>query len=407
MTRFHHLLLTVLCIFPTLCSAAALPLQGAGIYQRLQNDVYLARVYHASGEPQHWLQAAQPLRLEIQLLAEDWSQRRFYRLWNEGLAINLSEQQLQQHLTDISRFSRSTRGDLLQGDVLVISNETGSTRVSLNQQLLLTLDNPDFVRLLLTTWIGKFPQSPGLRNDLLAADVSQRQQLLARYPQPIVNPERQQQIRDWFQPLAVASEASLPGVAPSTVAAPVAARPVVAEPVAAEPIVARTVVARTVVAAPVVAEPEPVAALTSSENKTQQTRQADKIRQQQQRQARLQAKAERLQQQQAEQEALAARRIQAQASYYRQLLRQANSQVQYPQRAMRRRQQGTVRVSLALTPSGELVSSVVSESSDIQLLDRAALAAAQRAQPYPALPDILATEGLLEFDIPFKFVLVN
>lgn len=397
MTRFHYLLITVLFILPTLCSAAALPLQGAGIYQRLQNDVYLARVYHASGEPQHWLQAAQPLRLEIQLLAEDWSQRRFYRLWNEGLAINLSEQQLQQHLTDISRFSRAPRGELLQGDVLVISNETGNTRVSLNQQLLLTLDNPDFVRLLLATWIGKFPQSPGLRNDLLAADVSQRQQLLARYPQPIANPERQQQIRDWFQPLAVASEASLPVVAQSTVAAPVVARSV------AEPAVTK----------PVVAEPEPavtkpvVAALTSSVNKTQQARQADKIRQQQQRQARLQAEAERLQQQQAEQEALEARRIQAQARYYRQLLRQANSQVQYPQRAMRRRQQGTVRVSLALTPSGELVSSVVSESSDIQLLDRAALAAAQRAQPYPALPDILAADGPLEFDIPFKFVLVN
>ena len=384
MTRFHHLLITVLFIFPTLCSAAALPLQGAGIYQRLQNDVYLARVYHASGEPQHWLQAAQPLRLEIQLLAEDWSQRRFYRLWNEGLAINLSEQQLQQHLTDISRFSRAPRGELLQGDVLVISNETGNTRVSLNQQLLLTLDNPDFVRLLLATWIGKFPQSPGLRNDLLAADVSQRQQLLARYPQPIVNPGRQQQIRDWFQPPA---EASLPVVAQSTAAAPVVARSAVTKPV--------------------------VAALTSSVNKTQQARQADKIRQQQQRQARLQAEAERLQQQQAEQEAqealeaLEARRIQAQARYYRQLLRQANSQVQYPQRAMRRRQQGTVRVSLALTPSGELVSSVVSESSDIQLLDRAALAAAQRAQPYPALPDILAADGPLEFDIPFKFVLVN
>jgi len=209
--------------------------------------------------------------------------------------------------------------------------------------------------------------------------------LLARYPQPIVNPGRQQQIRDWFQPPA---EASLPAVAQSTVAAPVVARSVVAEP---EPAVTKPV----------------VAALTSSVNKTQQARQADKIRQQQQRQARMQAEAERLQQQQAEQEALEARRIQAQARYYRQLLRQANSQVQYPQRAMRRRQQGTVRVSLALTPSGELVSSVVSESSDIQLLDRAALAAAQRAQPYPALPDILATEGLLEFDIPFKFVLVN
>lgn len=402
MTRFHHLLITVLFIFPTLCSAAALPLQGAGIYQRLQNDVYLARVYHASGEPQHWLQAAQPLRLEIQLLAEDWSQRRFYRLWNEGLAINLSEQQLQQHLTDISRFSRAPRGELLQGDVLVISNETGNTLVSLNQQLLLTLDNPDFVRLLLATWIGKFPQSPGLRNDLLAADVSQREQLLARYPQPIVNPGRQQQIRDWFQPPA---EASLPAVAQSTVAAPVVARSVVARSVVAEP--------EPAVTKPVVAEPEPavtkpvVAALTSSVNKTQQARQADRIRQQQQRQARLQAEAERLQQQQAEQEALEARRIQAQARYYRQLLRQANSQVQYPQRAMRRRQQGTVRVSLALTPSGELVSSVVSESSDIQLLDRAALAAAQRAQPYPALPDILAADGPLEFDIPFKFVLVN
>ncbi|MBU2038334.1 MAG: energy transducer TonB [Gammaproteobacteria bacterium] len=88
------------------------------------------------------------------------------------------------------------------------------------------------------------------------------------------------------------------------------------------------------------------------------------------------------------------------------LLRQANSQVQYPDQALRKRLEGTVRVSLQLNREGELLLADTSESSAVSLLDRAALRAAKKAAPYPPVPELLQGENF-EFDIPFRFVLAR
>ena len=99
-------------------------------------------------------------------------------------------------------------------------------------------------------------------------------------------------------------------------------------------------------------------------------------------------------------------RQQAEMQYYRALLRQANSQVQYPDQALRKRLEGTVRVSLQLNREGELLLADTSESSAVSLLDRAALRAAKKAAPYPPVPELLQGENF-EFDIPFRFVLAR
>jgi len=99
-----------------LAPAQALELQAMGTYRRLHNDVYLAAVYSDLNDSQQWLSAEQPLALEIRVLAERISPRRFYRLWNEGLAINLSEAEMNARLEDISRFTNLLQDDLREGD---------------------------------------------------------------------------------------------------------------------------------------------------------------------------------------------------------------------------------------------------------------------------------------------------
>lgn len=55
----------------------------------------------------------------------------------------------------------------------------------------------------------------------------------------------------------------------------------------------------------------------------------------------------------------------------------------YPQAARLRRQEGTAQIALTLDSSGRLLQARLHASSGSGLLDRAALAMAERAAPYP------------------------
>ncbi|MGI9404613.1 MAG: energy transducer TonB family protein [Hyphomicrobium sp.] len=69
----------------------------------------------------------------------------------------------------------------------------------------------------------------------------------------------------------------------------------------------------------------------------------------------------------------------------------------------RRRQAGTVLIIFTVDPSGQLLSRKVKKSSGSKMLDDAAIAALDRAAPFPPMPENIA-QGPLELQIPFKFV---
>jgi protein TonB len=69
----------------------------------------------------------------------------------------------------------------------------------------------------------------------------------------------------------------------------------------------------------------------------------------------------------------------------------------------RSRKSGTVLVRFTVGPAGELLSRAVQKSSGSKLLDDAAMAALDRAAPFPPMPTELAG-GPLEVQVPFKFV---
>ncbi len=69
----------------------------------------------------------------------------------------------------------------------------------------------------------------------------------------------------------------------------------------------------------------------------------------------------------------------------------------------RSRNAGTVMVRFTVGPDGNLISRTIEKSSGSQVLDEAAMAALDRAAPFPPMPQNVA-QGPLEVSVPFEFV---
>jgi periplasmic protein TonB len=69
----------------------------------------------------------------------------------------------------------------------------------------------------------------------------------------------------------------------------------------------------------------------------------------------------------------------------------------------RSRMAGTVTVRFTVGPDGSLISRMVEKSSGSQVLDDAAVAALDRAAPFPPMPQNVA-QGPIEVSVPFEFV---
>jgi protein TonB len=69
----------------------------------------------------------------------------------------------------------------------------------------------------------------------------------------------------------------------------------------------------------------------------------------------------------------------------------------------RSRQAGTVMVRFTVSPDGSLISRTIERSSGSKVLDDAAVAALDRAAPFPPMPQNVA-QGPIEVSVPFEFV---
>jgi protein TonB len=64
---------------------------------------------------------------------------------------------------------------------------------------------------------------------------------------------------------------------------------------------------------------------------------------------------------------------------------------------------GTVMIRFTVGPNGQVLSRSVQKSSGSKVLDDAAMAAIERAAPFPPMPEKLAS-GPLEVQVPFNFI---
>ena len=88
--------------------------------------------------------------------------------------------------------------------------------------------------------------------------------------------------------------------------------------------------------------------------------------------------------------------------YISNVLKKAWAAVEYPDRALRREQEGTVRIAVTVDKSGKLIDTVPVEESRFGLLNREAIATFDRAQPFAPFPPSI-TEDTISFTIPVTF----
>lgn len=415
----------------------ALDLQGVAVFRNLDTDVYLAAVYSNSSDSNLWLTSEQPIRLEMRVL-DKLSPRTFYRLWNEGLAINLSEREMNDRIESITRFTYLLKDDLREGDRVVISNESGRTQVSVDDVALLTIDDPFFPGVLLQAWIGRFPRSPLFRDTLLAADPQVQQQLAGQFAMLTIRPGRRELIQSWNL-----EEGRDPVVAGGPTATTIATDVAVVSAVAGSGVdsgsvagtgpsnmatqsmpvdIAQTQTQASVPSASGVVLPSAGAVVETSgldetggavvnaarepvvDNDVNRAVEAALVAQTAGVVFAEAQKQEEKKQHQAAQWQQRVVRQQAESHYYRQLISQANSRVQYPRQALQRKLEGAVRVSVVIARDGSLLGTDISESSGSGLLDSAAQKAARLAAPFPAIPEHLPGDQF-DFDIPFRFVM--
>ena len=392
-------------------------LQGSAVYRRLDVDVYRASVYSPQADYHYWRQPGQPLTLRMDILDEDLSPRRFFRLWNEGLAINLTDSELDQWADYIPRFAHMLQDDLLAGDQILISNRRGPCLVHINGVQVMQIDDGAFVNLLIAAWIGKFPQSARLRQGLIDAEDQQKHAMADTLAGLHFSDARSAQIRRWVSPEARVAAApsaaqmnaeaqtqqddkaksgeqnSPQGTQPASVSDDVAAEgltKVVQTPGGQEtPATATADTAATAGAAPARGQKPDRQITQSGKNERTPALQS----------AAGMTAAQASQQRQRE-------RYLASAGYFRSVLQQANRRAAYPRKALQRRIEGSVTIAVELSADGELIRAEVAEGSGVRLLDREALRAARAAAPYAHAPAELGEQSLI-FDIPFRFALVQ
>ena len=380
-------IIIALMVFATALSAQAAPLlNGLALEQQFNKDRYIAAVYSdtLADSASVLLDSNTSRRIEIRVVADSLSARRFRNQWMESIAINNAGDTLSKQAEDMVSFANLFKGRLYKGDRLSadFSGNSGVTTIALNGVELGTIRDREFFNTLLRAWVGPIPPSTDFRDGLLAAgDVAPS--LLGSYELLGPSDERIAQVRE----STVATEEQ-----PQSASAPQAEKPIPSKPKLAADIPPPTLAglqntpASAAAAAP--AQPEPRPQQSQPKPKTAATRPAP-------------APKEELEEDEDE-GPLTADMLLARQIYHSILLRHTFKNTRYPKRAQERGQEGSVRLNVVIDPRGNVREIQTLQESRFSSLNRAAEDAVERASPYPAAPPQLAREAY-QFTVPITF----
>lgn len=381
---------------------AEMPLNGVAVYSRFGQEQFMAGLYtpKLTARDTDLLQSDGPGAMELRIIDDRIFPRRFQRMWIEGIAINARDQELESFAPLMAEFSNLLNIQLRRGDLFRIER-TPANRilVQLNDFTLGELDDPRFYGLLLRTWIGPVPLSSDFKASLLVAGgigTAPFQRFLALKP----TEERTSQVATALRE----RRAGLSGPAPPPPTAP-EPQPVTAALTQSD-LSASTLKpgpdSDAFEAAPEVKAPEdslkPVDAIAANEpappvqplgsispdaggigsddvllsGETGVTVDASTILIEQR--------------------------------YISSLIRRTQSFAKYPRRALKREQEGTVRLTVTLSGTGNVVNIEYEEESRYDYLNKAAREAIESADPFPPTPQELGASQF-QFSVPIVFVL--
>lgn len=399
MKHFIHIFFVTL-LFTYISAANAqngeLNLNGIASFEQLRKEYYVGALY--LGWPGHTPAAITNMpgkkRMELHITADRWPALRFSQMWNQLITINNPSALINSNAMDIVAFTSIPKGDLVEGDHIVIEvTGNNTTQVSLNGVTALRTDDATLFSMLLNTWIGQRPPTSEFKRDILELPKnSVGTELVTRFNSIKPNDTRKKTIASWglkAEPeatpaaataaVAVTAAPHTPVAATATPTTPVAAAPVKkAEPAtsakpetdnkAKEPAVATT-------AQPAAAVPQPAAVMPQPAAAPQPTNEAKE-----------------------NQKALY-------SAYVGQIRKLVIKQIEYPKRAIIEKIEGLVVIKVSVDRNGSLVSVDIIQPAD-DLLDAAATRAVQKSAPFPK-PDSGVEGAVFEAQIPIVFKLAQ
>lgn len=390
-------LVLLVCSFAVAQGALAqgndLNINGIASFEQLRKEYYIGALY--LGWPGHDPAAIANMpgkkRMELHVTADRWPSLRFAQMWNQLITINNPSATLNANASDMLAFTSLPKGDLVEGDNIVIElTANNTTQVTLNGIPALRTGSPALFTMLLNSWIGQRPPSSEFKRDILdLPKTPATNDLIARYQAVHPADARKKVITGWG--FKVEPENAAPAIAAVTATAatanaptPPAAAPVAAAPKKVEP--------------PKAAEPEPKPAAAPANTPAKAVAAPAPI---------VDTAAQLAEQQAREAQAKAKQKQQSDLydSYLGEVRKMVVRSVEYPKRAQKENIEGLVMMRVRIDRSGSLASYELAQSAD-DLLDEAAVKAVKKAAPFPKVNEQM--EGAtFEFLIPMVFKLAQ
>ena len=143
---FFILIFSCTLITTSVRASDQLVLNGTAIHTSLQQDYYYAALFSESrsDDPQTLLWQENQ-RMEITILVDEWSKRRFTQHLGQAIAINNSTDDQEHHAKDIATFNTLIKDYLIRGDRIVINKDIDKgTAISINGITLMETKSHDF-----------------------------------------------------------------------------------------------------------------------------------------------------------------------------------------------------------------------------------------------------------------------
>ena len=176
-------------------------LNGTAVHTSLQQDYYYAALFSDSpSDDAQTLLWQDSQRMEMTILVEEWSKRRFTQHLGQAIAINNTADNQEHNAKDMVTFNTLIKGYLIRGDRVVIDkNIDKGTTISINGITLMQTDSHDFFTLFLNTWIGNRPPSTTFKDSILGKTPSIDSSMMASYESLNASTQRIEDIKSWYK----------------------------------------------------------------------------------------------------------------------------------------------------------------------------------------------------------------
>lgn len=402
-----------ICFALSPLSNASSVINGLSVHSEFGQESFIAGLFTStpSDNARDIIVSNEDKQIQVRVLANRLSARRFKRMWIEGMAINASSTALSRQSENMAKFSNLLKVTLTRGDIFAVQRTSDSVKIVINGSTLGSIDDPRFFDMLLTTWIGSVPLSSEFRDDLLAAGqlddalltrfnaITPSEERIVAVASALKNREEQESEKTTKVVATTKPKITQPVIsAPAPVAPPTISAPTVASnnPPKPEPTPKPA-------PEPVTPAPEPVtpSSDTNAEIAASEPETTDEATEPAPTDEVIETAAAEDSILEEDDEEFTAASLLEQQLYISQLKRLVYKQISYPPTSILKEEEGTVRIKITVNRKGKVTDIVVEQEPEHSRLTKAAVKAVKKSSPFPELPASIRED---EFSVPLPIV---